>query len=197
MAVDKDIIKLLDEFNKKLVDDTRVSLQAKLDERAAEHKGKKVKSRLWASVYGAPAIYQNGKITMKLEMNDYWDVVNDGRKPSNVSEEGQNKIAEWSDTRGFAEKIRISDLAQRKKDQQERQSLSERKGKLKTLKKMPFDRAKKVAGFLVARSLKKKRLEPTHFFDEVIEDGRIEKLKEDIATVFKTDVLIDIRKTIR
>ena len=62
---------------------------------------------------------------------------------------------------------------------------------------MPFDRAKKAAGFLVARSLKKKRLEPTHFFDEVIEDGRIEKLKEDIATVFKTDVLIDIRKTIR
>jgi len=193
MAVDKEIIKILDEFNLKLAEDTRNSLQTKLDERAAKYNGKRVKSRLWASVKPISSVFIGGKITMKLTMNDYWDVVNDGRKPSNVSEEGQNKIAEWSDTRGFAEKIRITDLEARK----QRQSLSERKGKLKTLKKMPFDRAKKAAGFLVARSLKKKRLEPTHFFDEIIEDGRIDKLKEDIATVFKTDVLIEIRKTIR
>ena len=123
-------------------------------------------------------------------MNDYWAVVNDGRDANNVSEEGQEKIAEWSATRGLAEKIRISDLEQRK----QRQSLSERKN-LKTLKKMPFDRAKKAAGYLVARSLQKKSLEPTHFFDEVINDGRLQELEDSIAKILKAEVLIDIRQS--
>jgi hypothetical protein len=193
MAIDKEIIKILDEFILKLSEDTRESLQSKLDERANKHGGKKVKSRLWASIKPNVAVFKGGKIVSTLTMNDYWDVVNDGRRASNVSEEGQSKIADWSATRGLAEKIRITDLEARK----EKQSLSKRKGKLKSLKKMPFDRAKKAAGFLVARSLQKKDLEPTNFLDEVIEDGRIEQLKEDIATVFKKDVMIDIRKTIR
>ena len=192
MAIDKEIIALLDDFNLKLQKDTRDSLQKELDARAAKHGGKKVKSRLWASVQPIPAIFRNGKIIAKLTMNDYWDVVNDGRKASGVSADGQKKIAEWSSTRGLAEKIRITDLEARKK----KQSLSERKN-LKTLSKMPFDRAKKAAGYLVARSLKKKALEPTHFFDNVVNDGRIEKLKEDISKIFKAEVLIDIRKTIR
>lgn len=196
MAIDKEIIKILNDFNLQLVDDTRNSLQDKLDERASRYGGKKIRSRLWASVKAPPAIYQNGKVSSKLVMNDYWDVVNDGRRASSVSYEGigngQDKIAEWSATRGLAEKIRISDLQARK----QKQSLSERKG-LKTLKKMPFERAKKAAGYLVARSLEKKKLEPTYFFDEVIEDGRMDKLKEDIAIAFKKDVLIEVRKEIK
>lgn len=190
MAIDKEIIDLLDAFNLKLVEDTRNSLQDKLDQRAAKYQGKKVRSRLWASVYGAPAVFKNGNVTTTLTMNDYWAVVNDGREANNVSEEGQDKIAEWSATRGLAEKIRVSDLEQRK----QRQSLSERKN-LKTLKKMPFDRAKKAAGYLVARSLQKKSLEPTHFFDEVINDGRLQELEEGIAKILATEVLIDIRQS--
>ena len=189
MAVDKEIIKILDEFNLKLAEDTRISLQTKLDERAAKHNGKRVKSRLWASVKPVATVFNNGSLKMKLTMNDYWSVVNDGRKASDVSDEGQSKIADWSATRGLAEKIRITDLEARK----QRQSLSERKGKLKTLKKMPFERAKKAAGYLVARSLKNKALEPTHFFDEVINDGRLEKLSEDITKIFRTEILIEIR----
>lgn len=190
MAIDKEIIDLLDAFNLKLVEDTRNSLQSKLDERANKYQGKKVKSRLWASVAAPPAIFKNGTITTKLTMNDYWAVVNDGREANNVSEEGQEKIAEWSATRGLAEKIRISDLEQRK----QRQSLSERKN-LKTLKKMPFDRAKKAAGYLVARSLQKRSLDPTHFFDEVINDGRLQELEDSIAKILKAEVLIDIRQS--
>lgn len=191
MAIDKEIMALLNEFNKKLVDDTRKSLQDKLDERASKHQGKKVKSRLWASVAAPPAIYQSGSVKAKLTMNDYWAVVNNGREANNVSEEGQEKIAEWSATRGLAEKIRLSDLELRK----EKQSLSNRKGKLKTLKKMPFDRAKKAAGYLVARSLQKKSLEPTHFFDEVINDGRLQELEDKIAKILKAEVIIDIQQS--
>jgi hypothetical protein len=192
MGLNDKIKELLDDFNEKLVIDTRESLQSKLDERAAKHNGKKVKSRLWASVKAPPAIYDKGLIKSKLLMNDYWAVVNDGRRASNVSEEGQEKIVAWSATRGLAEKIRISDLEARK----QKQSLSERKN-LKTLKKMPFDRAKKAAGFLVARSLKKKALEPTHFFDEVLNDGRVDKLRNDLAELVKTEFTIEIRKEIK
>lgn len=189
MGLNEKIKELLDEFNEKLVIDTRSSLQNKLDERANKHNGKKVKSRLWASVAAPPAIFDKGMIKAKLTMNDYWEVVNDGRKASNVSEEGQSKIAEWSATRGLAEKIRISDLEKRK----EKQKLSERKN-LKTLKKMPFDRAKKAAGFLVARSLQKKSLEPTHFFDEVINDGRLKELEEKLSEILKSELIINISK---
>lgn len=191
MAIDKQLIALLNEFGIKLTTDTKSSLRTRLDERAAKHKGRKRISRLEASALALPTKYVNGALVFQFKMNNYWDVVNSGRKASGVSEEGQAKIAEWSATSGLAEKIRISDLEARKG----KQSLSERKGKLKTLKKMPFDRAKKAAGFLVARSLKNKSLEPTHFFDEVIKDGRIEELRQRIEEIIKAEVIIDIRQS--
>ena len=189
MAIDKEIIQILSDFNEQLVKDTRTSLQKKLDARAAKHGGKKVQSRLFASIAAPPAEYKSGGIYSKLVMNDYWVFVNDGRNAGNVSLDGQKKLEDWSSTRGFAEKIRITDLENRKK----KQSLSERKN-LKKLTKMPFDKAKKAAAFLIARSLKKKNLEPTRFFDEVIKDGRVAKLKEDIAKVVKSEIIIDVQQ---
>ena len=189
MALVDKIDKLLKEFGIKLNDDTRSSLKKALDERAEKHNGRKRTSRLEASI--KPIVESTGSsIKLTLNMNDYWAVVNDGRSPNDVSEEGQDKLVAWSALSGLAEKIRISDLEQRK----QRQSLSERKN-LKTLKKMPFDRAKKAAGYLVARSLQKKSLDPTHFFDEVINDGRLQELEEGIAKILATEVLIDIRQS--
>jgi hypothetical protein len=60
---------------------------------------------------------------------------------------------------------------------------------------MSFDKAKKTAGFLVARSLKKNSIEATHFFDEVINDGRIEKLQSEITELVKDDIIIEIRSS--
>lgn len=187
MALNDDIAEVLSEFGFALTVDTKKSLKSKLEERASKYGGRKRTSRLEASIKPEPIEFKSGIITFKLTMNDYWDIVNGGRKASGVSEDGQSKIADWSALSGLAEKIRISDLANRK----QKQSLSKRKG-LKTLKKMPFDRAKKAAGYLVARSLKKKSLDPTHFFDEVINDGRIEELKQRLTEVIKKDIQIQI-----
>lgn len=187
MALVDKITDLLDEFGVKLNDDTRKSLKDALDARAEKNKGRKRTSRLEASV--KPIVESKGSsIKLTLNMNDYWAVVNDGRSPNNVSEEGQEKLADWSATSGLAEKIRITDLEERKT----RQSLSKRKGKLKSLKKMPFERAKKAAGFLVARSLQKKAIEPTHFFDNVINDGRVKELEDALTELIKTDITIEI-----
>jgi len=196
MALNDEIRKVLTEFGKSLNDDTRKSLRDKLYKRAVDTVAKskfkdksvkKLESRLEATAKPLPVTYQNGVLTLKFEMNDYWDIVDGGRKASNVSEDGQSKIADWSALSGLAEKIRISDLENRK----QKQSLSKRKG-LKTLKKMPFDRAKKAAGFLVARSLKKKSLEPTHFFTDVINDGRLDELKQRLKELVKSEIKIEI-----
>lgn len=190
MALVDKIKDLLDEFGKALNDDTRSSLKKALDDRAAKHNGRKRTSRLEASI--KPTIsFSNDSIKFTLNMNDYWAVVNDGRSPNNVSAEGQEKISAWSAVSGFAEKIRLTDLEQRK----QKQSLSKRKGKLKKLQKMSFDKAKKTAGFLVARSLKKKSIEATHFFDEVIKDGRIEELESKLTELVKEDIIIEIRSS--
>lgn len=202
MAIDKKIIEVLNAFNRKLNDDTRLSLKTKLHERAvktlakSKFKDKSIKdvqSRLQASIKPIPAVYENGGIVVRLYMNDYWEVVDKGRKAASVSSEGQSKLQDWSSTRGVAEKIRISDLEKRK----EKQSKSERKGKLKTLKKMPFDRAKKAAAFLIARKLKSNKLEPTYFFDEIKNDGRIQKLEQDLAEIMQTEIIVDIQSGIK
>ena len=187
MALNDEIRKVLSEFGLKLTIDTKQSLKQKLDARASKYGGRKRTSRLEASAKALPVTYQGGVLTLKFEMNDHWDIVDGGRKASNVSEDGQKKIADWSALSGLAEKIRISDLEARK----QRQSLSKRKG-LKTLKKMPFDRAKKAAGYLVARSLKKKSLEPTNFFTDVINDGRLDELKERLKELVKSEIKIEI-----
>ena len=187
MALNDEIRKVLSEFGLNLTIDTKQSLKQKLDARASKYGGRKRTSRLEASAKALPVTYQGGVLTLKFEMNDYWDIVDGGRKASNVSEDGQKKIADWSALSGLAEKIRISDLETRK----QKQSLSKRKG-LKTLKKMPFDRAKKAAGYLVARSLKKKSLEPTNFFTDVINDGRLDELKERLKELVKAEIKIEI-----
>lgn len=187
MSLNSDINKLLSEFGLSMVNDTRSNLQKKLDERAAKYGGKKVKSRLWASTT-SEIKYDNNGVKLAIKMNDYWDVVDGGRKTGNVSKYGQNKIAEWSATRGLAEKIRISDLEARK----EKQKLSKRKGKLKALKKMPFERAKKAAGFLVARALKNKTLEPTNFFTEIKNDGRIKEFEKKLSELIKKDFKVQL-----
>lgn len=187
MALNDEIRKVLSEFGLKLTIDTKQSLKQKLDARASKYGGRKRTSRLEASAKALPVTYQGGVLTLKFEMNDYWDIVDGGRKASNVSEDGQKKIADWSALSGLAEKIRISDLEARK----QKQSLSKRKG-LKTLKKMPFDRAKKAAGYLVARSLKKKSIEPTNFFTDVINDGRLDELKDKLKELVKAEIKIEI-----
>ena len=194
MAIDKEIIQILSDFNEQLVKDTRISLQKKLDARAAKHGGKKVQSRLFASVSAPPAVYQNGGIYSKLVMNDYWVFVNYGRNAGNVSADGQKKLENWSDTRGFAEKIRITDFNLRTKIQNEKKAKNTNRKKWSKIKKMPFDKAKKAAGFLIARSLKKKNLEPTNFFSEVIKDGRVDELYAALTEIFATDINIEISK---
>lgn len=198
MALSDELYELLSKFGIKVVNDTRNNLQKKLNERAIktlskskfEDKSvKNVKSRLWASI-DSKVDYKQGGIVLNITMNDYWKFVDKGRNAGSVSEDGQNKIKDWAKTRGVAEKIRISDYNLRLAKQKE----SKTDRKKKKLTKMPFERAAKSAAFLIARKLKNKSLEPTNFFTEVYNDGRIDELKKQIAELIKTDVIINIKE---
>jgi hypothetical protein len=191
MAIDKEIIALLDDFNLKLQKDTRDSLQKELDARASKHGGRKVKSRLWASVQPVPAIFRNGKILAKLTMNDYWEAVNDGRTETKNGGDGslRKNLEKWIVSRSI--KVEVS-----KRSQAKAKDLKNRKIR-KSYKEQTREQVIKQMAYAMAKNIHKNGIPPTHFFDNVVNDGRIEKLKEDISKIFKAEVLIEIRKTIR
>lgn len=193
MALSDELYDVLSKFGIKIVDDTRNNLQKKLDARAAKHGGKSVQSRLGASIKSEVG-YKEGGIVLNISMNDYWVFVDKGRNAGPVSEDGQNKIKEWSKSRGVAEKIREAEKNKRIELQNKRKAKNKNRKNWKTIKKMPFERAAKSAAFLIARKLKNKSLEPTNFFSEVIKDGRIDDLKKELAELIKTDVIINIKE---
>lgn len=193
MAIDKEIIQILSDFNEQLVKDTRISLQKKLDAKASEYKSRKVQSRLFASVNAPPAEYKGGGIYSKLVMNDYWGAINDGRSPTVKSGDGSLKknLIKWIKSRQI--KVVIS-----KRKEAKLESLKT-KGKLgkkikKAYKQQTLEQAIEAAAYGMAQKIHKDGYEGNHFFDEVIKDGRLDKLKEDIAKVVKTEIIVDVQQ---
>lgn len=192
MGLNDKIKELLNDFNEKLVIDTRESLQTKLDERASSKGGKfKGKSRLWASVAAPPAIYNKGLIIAKLTMNGYWAAVNDGRTETKKSGDGslRKNLEKWIQTRGI--KVEIS-----KRKEIQTKTLKNKKIR-KSFKKLTREKAIERMAYGMAQNIHKNGIKPTHFFDEVLNDGRIAKLKEDLTELVKTEFTIEIRKEIK
>ena len=198
MAIDKEIIALLSEFGKDITVDLKSNLKKRLEERAAKtlakskYKDKSVKkltSRLEASILANPVKYVNGGLLFTLTMNDYWDAVNSGRKPTTKSGDGslRKNLIRWIKTRKL--KIEVS-----KRKQAKASTLKNKKVK-KTYKKQTFDEAVEAASYAIAKKIHKDGYEGNHFYDEVIKDGRIDKLKEDIAKLINTEIIIDIQQT--
>lgn len=125
--------------------------------------------------------------TFNLIMPDYSYWVNVGRKPGNVSKEGQASISEWAKRKGIVGKFQNENLVTRQKLREG----STRK--LKPLKKIPFDKAVKQITFLISRKISKKGYEGNHFLDEVLNDGRLEKFRLDLTGSIKQKIIVDIK----
>ena len=188
MAIDKEIIQILSDFNEQLVKDTRISLQKKLDANASKHGGRKVQSRLYASVNAPPAVYQNGGIYSKLVMNDYWGAINYGRSATKNSGDGSLKknLIKWIKSRQI--KVVIS-----KRKELKASTLKDKKEK-KAHKQQTLEQAIESAAYAMAKKIHENGFEGNHFFDEVIKDGRVDKLKEDIAKVVKSEIIVDVQQ---
>ena len=187
MAISNDIEQLLTDFSEKLINDTRSSLQKKLDEKASRHGTKKVQSRLSASI-DAPITYEDGSIILRLQMNKYGGAVNDGRKPTESSGSGdvRQNLIRWIKTRGL--KVEIS-----KKRIEKHKSLKDKTEK-KSFKAMSYEKKVEQMAYAIANKIHKVGYEGNHFYDEVVNDGRMDKLVAELTVLLKTDINIEIKK---
>jgi hypothetical protein len=181
MALVDKIEDLLTEFGKQLVIDTQKSLKSK-------QRDSSLNSRLSTSI-NPQTTYESGKIVFRLTMNDYWDAVNSGRDPTSKGGDGslRKNLIRWIKTRKL--KVEIS-----KRKEEKAKTLKNKKVK-KSYKKQTYETAVENLAFVIARKIHKDGYEGNHFFDEVINDGRIEKLQSEITELVKDDIIIEIRSS--
>ena len=184
---------ILEAFGTKVVEDLRKSLSDKLQAKAAYYQNKYEgaspnpnESALGASIKYRVVDSANG-LKLNVYLNDYWEAVDTGRKPAGVSQGA--KIDKWIKSRNLIPGFQKNNLKDRLKKQSENTS----NRKKKVLKVMKFSEAVKAMDFLVRRKLKDKGYWGIHFFDEVVNDGRQEKLTKDIALAMKKDIEIIIK----
>lgn len=190
MAISNDIERLLTVFSDKLINDTRTSLQTKANQKAASQKNpskQNVQSRLSASIE-APITYEDGSIVLRLQMNKYGGAVNDGRKPTTSSGSGdvRQNLIRWIKTRGL--KVEIS------KRRVEKHKALKDKTEKKSFKAMSYEKKVEQMAFAIANKIHKVGYEGNHFYDEVINDGRMEVLINDLKELIKTDFNFEITK---
>jgi hypothetical protein len=186
MAIVDKIEDLLTEFGKQLVIDTQKSLKSK-------QRDSSLNSRLSTSIK-PQTTYESGKIVFRLTMNDYWDAVNSGRDPTSKGGDGslRKNLIRWIKTRKL--KVEIS------KRKEAKLNNLKTKGKLgkkvrKAYKQQTYEQAVESVAYAIAQKIHKEGYEGNYFFDEVINDGRIEKLQSEITELVKDDIIIEIRSS--
>jgi hypothetical protein len=184
---------ILEAFGTKVVEDLRKSLSDKLQAKAAYYQSKynSGSTNPGESALGASIKYRivdsSEGIKLNVLLNDYWEAVDTGRKPAGVLKEA--KIDKWIKKRNIISSFQKSNLEARLK----RQKNNKTKREKKVLTKLSFADALEAMDFLVRRKLQNKGYEGIHFFNEVMEDGRQEKLTKDIAAAMKKDIEIIIK----
>lgn len=100
-------------------------------------------------------------VTFNLHLADYYKWVDGGRKPGKVSRAGRASIKDWIREKG----INPSEIIQKITGS-------------KT--KVPFVKAQEQLSFVIASNIKKKGYKANRFFTSVLQDGRLDKLEEDL-----------------
>lgn len=188
---------ILEDFGEKLVNDLRAALKAKNVGYGGQD------SKLAAQIRFI-IIPKNDGISFQLKMPDYGEFVDRGRPKTKNKGDGsvKDKIGEWARAKNLVGKYQEKELYERQKKQIaskqrasnfSKESKRERaKRKWKTLKKMPFNRAKKQLAFAIASKIHKKGYEGNNFFTDTINDGRLDILATDLKDYglenFKFDI---------
>jgi hypothetical protein len=181
MGISEEIYKILDEFGEKVKED----LQQSLRDKGVKQGGGD--SRLSAKIDFK--VTQTGNVvSFKLTMPEYGEAVDKGRKAAPVSEEGQKSIANWGRSRKYVGEFAEKTLQARLKKQSENKT----NRKKKALKKPSFDKQVKAFVYVVSRKLKREGYKGNNFYTSVVDDGRLDKLKKDLAGVLKSEVDIEI-----
>ena len=186
---------ILEDFGEKLVNDLRAALKA-------NNVGYGGQDSKLAAQIRFRVVPKDNSISFQLLMPYYGEFVDRGRGSGPVSKKGIEKIGEWARAKGIVGKYQDKELQERI----ERQNQSKQKAKSfskqgkrdkavrkwKTLKKMPFNRAKKQLAFAIASKIRAKGYEGKNFFTDTINDGRLDTLATDLKDYgldnFKFDI---------
>lgn len=155
-------------FKLKLVKDLRANLKRKGVVFGPQES--KLSAGIHAEITEGP-----DKLVFQLFMPGEGEWINKGRGPTKGGGTGvvRKNMEEWVARKGL---VGRSDLYKRGTG-----TATER-----------YDRAKKQLAFLISRKVHRKGFKATHFYDEVINDGRLDQLQRDIAEHIKKDVVIEI-----
>jgi hypothetical protein len=165
-------MKSLENFIVKLKKDTEKSLEKEGKAKAAKHGtpyngNSKLSASIKTSITGA---------AVSMSMNSYWHFVDGGRSPGGVSEKGQQSIASWIKRNGLNPSKIIDEMRAKSLGHQPKTKTS-------------FVKAQKQFTYIVARKIKHKGYEGNDFYSNVINDGRVDKLNEEIGKEIKIDVI--------
>lgn len=139
-------------------------------------------SRLGASiriVYTTEGTLLTG---FELWLNDYYQWVDEGRQPGNVSREGQQSIAMWVKSRQL-----VGQASTRSKKQVK--SLKNKKVK-KAVKQVNFEKLVQRIVYPIVKKITKFGYKGNFFFSEVVNDGRLDKFKQRLSEAYGQEIQI-------
>lgn len=178
--------KILNKFGEKLVTDLRNKIRSKGVTFGGGQDSKLAAKTTFEITQKAEGI----EFLLTMPPEYYW--VNKGRKPGNVSKEARESISSWAQRKAIVGEFQSRDLQERVEIQNESKAKNKNR-KYKKLQKLPFKKALKALTFIVAAGVQKKGYEPTYFLDEVLNDGRLRKLQEDINNAGFNDFVAAIK----
>ena len=182
MAIDKKIDEILVEFGVKLQTDLQASLKSKMSDGYNPRLSGKIKS--------LPIRHIGDLTEYILKMPEYGKILDKGRGKTVNDGTGEVKknLVDWIKRRGLEVKI-----SQRK---QLRAAKIKNKKIKKAAKQRNYEDAVKSLAYGIAKSIHENGYEGNHFFSEVINDGRLEKLEKDLIEATQNEVIIEITKKI-
>ena len=173
--INKLIIKVLTDWGEKVV----IDIKAEIDKKITHNGGQT--SALSGSV-NYKVINKGGEISWLLTMNPYWEVVEKGRgagkkaPPSNV-------LKDWIRQTESITKTLVSVKVKTKKNG----ALS------KGTKGMSFEKKLQGVAFVMARSIGIKGIKPRPFLHNVVNENRINELKEMLAPILKQYYILEFK----
>jgi hypothetical protein len=167
------VLDKIDAFSLKLVEDLRNNLECK------DRSSNKSANRLAASITPKVTLTSGGVILQVL-MNDYWYWVNYGRDNGPVAEEA--KIKDWIRRKGIDPRAKINSWREAYRNKVVKNK------RVEDLKPVSYKSAIQQFEYLVRRKVKEKGFEGNNFFSEVVDDGRLDILMNEVAQELDIDV---------
>jgi len=188
MNTQDEIVKVFDVWGLKLVED----LKAELDKMITHNGGQASDLSLKGINY--KVVKSSGLITFQLSMYRYWEVIEKGRGAGKKAPPTQ-PIADWiKRTPGLNSKLDQILLGIQVKHRgissRSRKGIVRKRG----LKQISHDLKVKRLSWMIARSIGKKGIKPRPFYHKVVNEARMNELKEMLKPVIKKQFILDIKE---